>query len=37
MNKLKLIFLSLERSVANEKVLKKPKIRILTDEEELLN
>ena len=31
------MLLSLERSVANEKVLKKPKIRILTDEEELLN
>ena len=31
------MLLSLERSVANEKVLKKPKIKILTDEEELLN
>ena len=31
------MLLSLERSVANEKVLKKPKIEILTDEEELLN
>ncbi len=31
------MLLSLERSVANEKVLKKPKIKILTDEKELLN
>jgi hypothetical protein len=31
------MLLSLERSIANEKVLKKPKIKILTDEEELLN
>ena len=31
------MLLSLERSIANEKVLKKPKIEILTDEEELLN
>ena len=31
------MLLSLERSIANEKVLKKPKIEILTDEKELLN
>ncbi|MEE2616460.1 MAG: MMPL family transporter [Bacteroidota bacterium] len=31
------LLLSLERSIANEKVLKEPKIQILTDEEELLN
>ena len=31
------MLLSLERSIANEKVLKKPKIGILTDEKELLN
>ena len=31
------LLLSLERSIANEKVLKEPKIQILTDEDELLN
>jgi len=31
------LLLSLERSIANEKVLKEPKIQILTDEGELLN
>ena len=31
------LLLSLERSIANEKVLKEPKIQILTDEEDLLN
>ena len=31
------LLLSLERSIANENVLKEPKIQILTDEDELLN
>ncbi len=29
------LLLSLERSIANEKVLKEPKIKILSDQEEL--